>query len=93
MMPCTHCFKTLGVESRMDIYGYLTNTAKATVSEIVDIVKLRQPTVSYHLKEMREAGLLVSSKHGKEVYYSLSRLCPHYNKECILGAIEFPVNK
>ena len=89
-MQCTHCFKTLGVESRMEIYEFLYKNGSATVTELVDLVGLKQPTVSYHLKELKESGLLTSKKHGKEVYYSLSGKCPHHDRECVLNSIKFP---
>ncbi len=34
---------------------------------------LGQPTISHHLKVLREAGLVHSEKHGLWVYYSLNR--------------------
>ena len=74
----------------MDIYMYLCNHEKCTVTELVNVVKLSQPTVSYHLKEMKHNGILSSKKVGKEVYYSVNYDCPHYNSECILQGIKFP---
>ncbi len=91
VVKCTNCFKSVSVPSRMVIYNFLNkNKAEATVGEIVEQVSLTQPTVSYHLKEMKHSGLLISRKEGKEVYYSISRDCPHHNKECILHSLEFP---
>jgi len=77
---CSHCFRSLGVPSRMKIYMYLQEKSKASVSEIVDVVALKQPTVSYHLKDMEDQGLLISKKSGKEVYYQIGKGCGH----CIL---------
>ena len=74
----------------MQIYGFLDNRKKATVSEIVDFVGLTQPTVSYHLNEMKKNGILVSSKKGKEVFYTLSDLCPHFHENCVLRGVKFP---
>jgi DNA-binding transcriptional ArsR family regulator len=77
---CSNCFHSLGVPSRMKIYMHLQNTAKATVSELVEVVALKQPTVSYHLKEMEENGLVTSKKSGKEVYYQVAKGCTN----CVL---------
>ena len=85
--PCTGCFKVLGVPSRMTIYNFLTKNDKATVTEVVAAVKLRQPTVSYHLKEMKKSGLLASTKVGKKVFYSLRKECPDHNESCVLISI------
>jgi len=72
------------------MYHYLRDHGEATVTRLVELVKLTQPTVSYHLKEMRELGLLTSRKSGKEVYYDVNELCPHHECECILTVIRFP---
>jgi DNA-binding transcriptional ArsR family regulator len=76
----------------MSIYNYLNKDGKeASVSEIVEYVGLTQPTVSYHLKEMKHAGLLHSKKDGKEVFYSINRTCPHHNdRDCVLHDLKFP---
>ena len=86
---CTHCFSGLGVPSRMEIYQYLREKGSAPVSELVVLVKLTQPTVSYHLKEMKKSGLLTSAKKGKEVIYKISPTCPIYHQECVLNTVKF----
>ena len=82
---CTSCFKALSVPSRMRIFSFLEENKKANVSEVVSIVGLRQPTVSYHLKEMERDGLLKSERKGKEVFYSISHFCPYDGGDCVLG--------
>ncbi|GIW69353.1 MAG: hypothetical protein KatS3mg101_0100 [Patescibacteria group bacterium] len=88
-IPCVKCFSTLGVGSRMRIFEYLRKAGKATVGEIVDVVKLTQPTISYHLKEMKTAGLLENEKFGKEVMYRIRKKCPSRNEDCILSKLKF----
>lgn len=77
---CANCFKSLSVPSRLKIYIYLQQKQNATVNNIVSYIKLKQPTVSYHLKDMESHGLLTSKKLGKEVYYQVAQGC----KNCIL---------
>ncbi len=84
---CAACFKALGVPSRLKIYEFLTRKGKATVSDIVTMVKLTQPTVSYHLKEMEHLGLLLSEKEGKKVFYFVDPKCHTYNKDCFLNKV------
>ncbi|RJR27102.1 ArsR family transcriptional regulator [candidate division WWE3 bacterium] len=74
----------------MEIYRFLKDNGKSNVSSIVGAFKLTQPTISYHLKEMRDSGILISKKVGKEVYYSLSGHCPSFSQDCVLNSIEFP---
>lgn len=86
---CTHCFKTLGVPSRMGIYKYLRDKGTCSVGEVVENTDLTQPTVSYHLSEMKKSGLLKSEKRGKEVFYTISAKCPHMNVECVMENVNF----
>ncbi len=73
----------------MEIYKYLRDKGKATVGDVVNYVDLTQPTVSYHLGEMKKNGIVRGVKKGKEVYYSLNFSCPHMDKDCILKNIKF----
>ena len=90
---CTSCFKALGVPSRMEIYSFLSSKKIATVTDIVNHVHLTQPTISYHLNEMKKNGILISTKKGKEVHYSLSDICPHCAEKCVLSSVKFPNKK
>lgn len=62
--------------SRRRIYEYLSQEGEKTVAEITQKIKLRQPTVSYHLKSMKKEGLLNSRKAGRAVFYSVRMVCP-----------------
>lgn len=41
------------------------------VCDLTDELPLLQPTVSHHLKVLREAGLVVSERRGSWVYYRM----------------------
>ena len=43
--------------------------AEACVCDLQEPLGLSQPTVSHHLKKLREAGLLESERRGTWVYY------------------------
>ena len=87
---CSDCFKSLGIDARIKMYLYLREHGETTVSGLVKLVKLTQPTVSYHLKEMRELGLLSSRKSGKEVHYSVNEGHHSCGHDCILHLVKFP---
>lgn len=89
-IKCTSCFKSVSIPSRMAIYHFLTVAKEASVGEIVNHIGLTQPTVSYHLKEMKRSGLLTSLREGKEIRYSISPICPHHNQACVLSSLKFP---
>ena len=81
---CTFCFRNLGVGTRLKMYKYLVDNGPKNVSEITEFIGLRQPTVSYHLKEMHDSGLLSKEQKGKAVYYSVNSVCPHLHSECVI---------
>jgi len=62
--------------SRRKIFEYLYLEGDKTVGEITKKLKLRQPTISYHLKMMEKEGLLKAKKKGREVYYQIKLTCP-----------------
>lgn len=42
------------------------------VSELAEILEIPQPTVSRHLKVLRERSLVLAERNGASVYYSLA---------------------
>jgi ArsR family transcriptional regulator len=44
-----------------------------TVGDIVEAFSTSQPTISHHLKLLKQFGLVVSRKEGKQVYYATNR--------------------
>ena len=91
-VACSVCFKSLGVPARHIIYGYLKSHGACTVSELVTLVNLTQPTVSYHLHDMKESGLLTSRKAGKEVHYSINSECPTHHNDCVLKNVDIVIS-
>lgn len=73
---CPFAVPQMADPSRRKIYEYLANSGEKTVSEITRFMKLRQPTVSYHLSEMKKEDLLASRKQGRKVYYRVKMRCP-----------------
>jgi len=81
---CPSCFKALSVPVRSKIYNLILENGEISVNEIVNKFKLTQPTISYHLKDMETAGVLVSKKAGRRVLYSIKDKCPYDDKDCIV---------
>ena len=62
--------KALGDPIRMQLLDVLRKHAgKVCVCELVPLFDLSQPTVSHHLKVLREAGLVSSERQGLWAYY------------------------
>jgi ArsR family transcriptional regulator len=65
-------FKALSDPSRVAIVNRLAGADEVCVCDLIGTLGLAQPTVSHHLKVLREAGLVeVSRKRGTWVYYRL----------------------
>ena len=66
-------FRALGDRHRIKILNALARTAgeAVCVCELVPALGLTQPTVSYHLKQLTEAGLLLRERRGTYAYYRL----------------------
>ena len=47
------------------------HAGKVCVCELVPLFNVGQPTLSHHLKKLREAGLVDSERRGTWVYYSI----------------------
>ena len=50
---------------------YLLADSPRHVSELTDLLDARQPTVSHHLKVLRERGLVTTTREGNAVRYDL----------------------
>jgi ArsR family transcriptional regulator len=62
--------KALADPIRIQLLDVLCKHAgKVCVCELVPLFDVSQPTVSHHLKVLREAGLVASEKRGLWVYY------------------------
>jgi ArsR family transcriptional regulator len=65
-------FKALADPARVKIVNLLANAPDAAcVCDITPQVDLSQPTVSFHLKKLRNAGLIERTQRGKWAFYSL----------------------
>ncbi len=63
--------KALAHESRLMILCILAEGEKS-VSELEDLLNLRQPTVSQQLARLRADGLVSTRRDGKAIYYQLA---------------------
>lgn len=62
--------KALGDPVRVQLVDVLRKHAgEVCVCELVPLFELSQPTVSHHLKKLREAGIVGSERRGLWAYY------------------------
>jgi ArsR family transcriptional regulator len=71
--------KALGDPIRMQLVDVLRRHAgRVCVCELVPLFDLSQPTVSHHLKVLRQAGIVGSERQGLWAYYYVE---PHALEE------------
>lgn len=66
-------FKALGDPVRLRLLSMIASRAggEICVCDLTPAFDLTQPTISHHLKLLREAGLIASERRGTWVYYWL----------------------
>ena len=64
-------FKALADPTRVAIVSRLASGEKCCVCDLTDVFDLSQPTVSHHLRILRDAGLVESERRGTFAYYWL----------------------
>ncbi|RMG76784.1 MAG: ArsR family transcriptional regulator [Bacteroidetes bacterium] len=61
-----------GNEVRMRILLLLQSETRLCVCDLSEILEMKIPAVSQHLRKLRDAGLLLSSKEGTTIYYFIN---------------------
>ncbi|MEJ8756007.1 metalloregulator ArsR/SmtB family transcription factor [Pontibacter sp. H259] len=56
---------------RISIIDLLEQKERLSVSELQDILKIEQSLLSHHLTNMRDKGVVDTSREGKNVFYFL----------------------
>ena len=64
-------FKALADPTRVAIVNRIAGAGEVCVCAFVGELDLSQPTVSHHLRILREAGLVTVSRRGTWAYYRL----------------------
>jgi DNA-binding transcriptional ArsR family regulator len=64
-------FKALGHPARVAILEYLMSVDTCICGDIVNVLPLAQPTVSQHLRELKNAGIIKGSISGNAICYCI----------------------
>jgi DNA-binding transcriptional ArsR family regulator len=63
--------KALAHPARVAIVEHLLNTQACICGDLVNVIPLAQPTISQHLKELKNAGIIQGTVEGTSVCYCL----------------------
>src|SRR5437016_2343106 len=69
----TAALDALGDEIRLKMIRLLAQHDALCVCELEQVFEVEQPTISHHLKVLREAGLVDVQRRGTWAYYSLRK--------------------
>lgn len=64
-------FRVLGDETRCTILAALDRADELCVCDLAHITGLSLPTISHHLRKLRELGIVRSRREGKMIFYRL----------------------
>lgn len=68
-----HVFKALGDPTRVRLLSMIaaSEAGEACICDLTAPVGLSQPTVSHHMKQLVDAGLVTREQRGKWAYYAV----------------------
>jgi len=64
-------FRALGHPIRLDIMRRLAEQPQTCACDFTEVFGVAQPTISQHLKVLREAGLVRTRRRGTQICYSI----------------------
>jgi ArsR family transcriptional regulator len=70
--PDVRLLSALADPVRLDIVRVLAGSSEVCACELTSCCQVRQPTVSHHLRVLREAGVVVSERRGSNIHYWLA---------------------
>jgi ArsR family transcriptional regulator, arsenate/arsenite/antimonite-responsive transcriptional repressor len=69
--PDVQLFQALGDPTRLAIVRELIGTSQVCACDFTSCCDVRQPTVSHHLRILRDAGVIESERRGTSIFYRL----------------------
>lgn len=86
--------KAIGHPARIAILQYLLKSNACVCGSLVEELGLAQPTISQHLKELKNAGLIQGTVEGTSVCYCIDyKVWNEYRQIFSAMFSEMPVNK
>jgi DNA-binding transcriptional ArsR family regulator len=74
--PDVRLLAALADPARLDIVRELAGSNEVCACDLTDCCGVSQPTVSHHLRVLREAGAVISERRGSFVWYRVAPNLP-----------------
>ena len=83
-------FQALADRYRLTIVDMLVQAGgePICVCEFQEALELKQPTVSYHLRQLVDTGVIEREQRGRYSYYSLQPVSAKWVTEVVLPAVQ-----
>ncbi len=75
--------KAIAHPMRLAILGHLSEGKELTVTQIHELINIEQSTASHHLGILKDKGVLISRREGKNTIYSIKNMNLNKLVECI----------
>jgi len=62
-----------GNEARLNILFLLDKETKMCVCDLSDVLEMKIPAVSQHLRKMKDGGIVTNNKVGQTIFYSINK--------------------
>ena len=86
-MNKTDFLKALNDPTRIKTVQLLNQKQALCVCDIISQLNQPQPTISRHLNQLKQIGILESERKGTWIWYSISQELPSWGK-AVIGALE-----
>ena len=70
--------KLLGDQTRLTVMKLIENQA-CCVCEFVEIFRVSQPSISQHIRKLKDLGLVDEERKGQWIFYSLNKSSEYYS--------------
>lgn len=77
IVKAAQVLKLLGDKTRLTIISVLKKQ-ECCVCELVELFDMSQPSISQHLRKLKDAAIIVEERKGQWIYYSLNKSSEFY---------------
>lgn len=64
-------FKAFTDQSRLQVFFILMENGELTVNQVSNLMNINQSNVSRHLTILKQVGITISRRNGRETYYTI----------------------
>ncbi len=86
-------FEVLGDPTRMQILSILSRGNKLRAKDILEHLKISQPTLSHHMQLLASSRIVSAEKVGRECFYMIDEKSILEMKDCLSDLLSAPAEE